>query len=104
MSKQTPTEEELRASIQLSLLEGIGPRRFAELVTHFGSACQVLEHPSDQLAEVTSLQPRQLSNLHSPGNHARATEILAHCRRPADLGSPKQHILAEQVQPYDDRV
>ena len=94
MSKQTPTEEELRASIQLSLLEGIGPRRFAELVTHFGSACQVLEHPGDQLAEVTSLQPRQLSNLHSPGNHARATEILAHCRR------SETRVLLSQSQDY----
>ncbi len=94
MSKQVPTEEELRASIQLSLLEGIGPRRFAELVTHFGSACQVLEHPSDQLAEVTSLQPRQLSNLHSPGNHAHATEILAHCRR------SETRVLLSQSQDY----
>jgi len=94
IGKQTPTEEELQASIQLSLLEGIGPRRFAELVTHFGSACQVLAHSGHQLAEITSLQPRQFSDLHSPGNHARAAEILAHCRR------SETHILLSQSQDY----
>lgn len=94
MGTQAPTEDELRASIQLSLLEGIGPRRFAQLVTLFGSARQVLEQPGDRLAGVTSLQPHQLSKLHSQANHAQAAEILAHC------GRSRTRILLSQSQDY----
>jgi len=80
MYEESLAEDELRASIQLSLVEGIGPRRFAELVSHCGSACQVLERSCDQLAEFTSLPPQQLTALHCPSGRARAAEILADCR------------------------
>ena len=80
MSREPVSDDELRASIQLSMVEGIGPRRFAELVRWCGSACQVLELSHGQLKELSPVKQRQLTSLHSPANQARADEILEHCQ------------------------
>jgi DNA processing protein len=80
MSREPVNDDELRASIQLSMVEGIGPRRFAELVSWCGSACQVLELSHAQLKELSPVKQQQLTSLHSPANQARAGEILEHCQ------------------------
>ncbi|MFP6649603.1 MAG: hypothetical protein VB817_09085, partial [Pirellulaceae bacterium] len=79
MDSRSPTEEELLSSIQLSLVKGIGPCRFAELVSHYGSACQVLECSHGRRTDLPGVPPDQVRFLHSPENRDQAAEILAYC-------------------------
>ncbi len=75
MDSRSPTEKELLSSIQLSLVKGIGPCRFAELVSHYGSACQVLKRRAD----LHGVPGDQVQFLHSQENRDQAAKILAYC-------------------------
>ncbi|MCP4782129.1 MAG: DNA-protecting protein DprA [Fuerstiella sp.] len=71
---------DLRASLTLSLIKGIGPLLQATLLQHFGTAAQVLKQPVSTLQHVEGVGP-QLANRIAGATHiSAAAETLRRCR------------------------
>ncbi len=71
-------EASLRATLQLALTPGVGPRIFRALVAQFGSPEAVLRGPVDQLGRVPGVGPRisaQIQQSHMLVDVAREIEL-----------------------------
>ena len=67
--------------LQLALLPGIGPRHFARLSEHFGSAAAVLSASSDQLQAVEGIGAALSQTILSASTHNYGQTAMEHCRR-----------------------
>lgn len=79
--RQHEGDEELLAQIQLSMLPGIGPRRFAEVVQHFGSARQALEMVNVSQDSATTQHAWKLPPRSEWPTRGEAVDILQQCQQ-----------------------
>ena len=92
--RQHDGEEELLAQVQLSMVAGIGPRRFTEVLQHFGSARQAIEMMDGCQAVQLPLSGWQLPPLSERFSRDQAVEILQQCQRAG------VHVITRQSDDY----
>ncbi len=73
-------DESLRATVLLSLVSGVGPRTFRDLINHFGSAEAVLAAASRELREVPGVGTKLSSAIRAACNEIDVDIELDLCR------------------------
>ena len=92
--RQHDGEEELLAQVQLSMVAGIGPRRFTEVLQHFGSARQAIEMMDSCQAVHLPQSGWQLPPRSEWFSRDQAVEILQQCQRAG------VHVITRQSDDY----
>lgn len=71
----------LHASVQLTLIPGIGPRTYATLLNTFGSAEAVLQQSAERLQQVPGIGAATANRFAEPSYSLAAAEMLERCRQ-----------------------
>ncbi|TWU04564.1 DNA-processing protein DprA [Stieleria varia] len=72
--------DELKSTLQLCMLPGLGPRTLRSLLDYFGTPEQVLTASGPQLAAVHGVGPKLIHTIRTATHHVDPNEILSWCR------------------------
>jgi len=74
-------DQDLLDHLQLALIAGVGPRLQQVLVTHFGSASEVLQASEAQLRQVPGIGPKLSRSILQQRREVDAAAVLEQCRQ-----------------------
>ena len=83
-SQATPIEQLdslTLATMQLSMLPGIGPRTLAALLQHFGTADQVLTASASELASVDGVGPKLIHSIQTASHFVDLDAVVQWCQQ-----------------------